>query len=70
MKKNKSKNASSFWQLSEIERGQVINKIKLPSNSFERFSFSKTDIFKVDSQEIFIIKPEASKILDLKIGRK
>ena len=67
---NKQKNAGSFFQLCEIERGQVINKINLPSNSFEKFSMSKTNLFNTKMEDIYIIRPEASKILDLKIGKK
>ena len=68
--KNKSKNAASFFQLCEIENGEVVQKIKLPKNSFERFDLGKTDVFKTNMKDLFVVKQEVSDILRLKIGRK
>lgn len=66
MKKDKSKNASSFWELCRIERGEVTNKIKLPVSSIKRFDPLKTDVFKTDMKDIFVIK-DSENILDKKL---
>ena len=67
-KKNK-RNASSFYEICDIERGEVINKIRLPKGSIEKFSMSKTNLFKTNMDDIFVIR-DSGKLLDLKLGRK
>jgi len=66
MKKNNKKNAGSFWELSKIERGEVTNKFKLPASSIKRFDPMKTDVFKTDIKDIFVIK-DSENILDKKL---
>jgi hypothetical protein len=70
MSKNKNKNASSFFQLCEIENGKVIQKIKLPSNSFTKFDPLKTDVFKTNMSDIFVLNSKVTDVLNMKIGRK
>lgn len=66
MKKSFKKNAGSFYELCKIERGEVVNKIRLPSSSIQRFDPLKTDVFKTKMSDIFVIK-DSENVLDKKL---
>lgn len=70
MTKSKKKNADSFLIISEISRGEVTNKAKLPIDSFTKFSLAKTDIFNTDLKDVFVLRREASEILSSKFTKK
>lgn len=70
MKRKNKKNADSFLMVSSIEKGEVTGKYKLPLNSFEKFSLSKTNVLDLDFKDVFVIKKEAGEVFRNKILRK